>query len=323
MSTHTFRRTALHSRLVASAICLASHAIAQTPTVQARVVQELRVEALGNIFPTGSTQPLGTLPPGSTTLTDASLTSFVSMTVGSVPGLPAGVTGFRWSSSGQASGGYFEPSGFFASGAIALQLSMPTPTPFLVVVQGQANSQYASTSTRVDIGDDSVVDLELTGGSAYAEFGLLVGPTGASVRLAHGSVGTGINPSSAHSSLTLTFYPRNAPLARYGTSCETLTWTRGPDGAARLACPASSGSLAVFAWGTQALQLQLPPPFASGCLLLTDVDGLWFAIPHGGSANLQLPNFAPPHGVSIHLQAATIDASLVLRTTNGLVMTGP
>jgi len=297
---------------------LASSAAAQQPTLSATVTEDLNVEAQGYcIFCSDwAYVPVGRLPAGGVILSASTYGASGQMSAAELTGLPTGVTGFRWSASGESWAG-FEGAYEDVYGAIELQLLLPAPRSVLVVVQGSASSSGGgSTTTAVDIDGDQVLDWTLTDGSAHTELGLSAGPAGAPIALSHYS---GAVDGSATSDLRLIFYPGNSPIASYGPGCVPLTWSRGPTGAATLSCPAADGTTVLFLYGRS--ELQMPLPFAPGCFLLTNVLGMKAAQSSGGFATLALPDIALAPGGELRMQAVVIDRGTI-RTTNGLVMTG-
>jgi hypothetical protein len=315
-------RNVLHAAL--AVLGLSSSALAQQPTLSATVTEDLEVVAQGTctFCIDWSFLPVGPLPAGGVTLSASTLFgSSAQMGAAELTGLATGVTGFRWTTSGQSSGS-FEGAYAGAYGAIELQLALPAPESVLVVVEGSASTSGGSlfgtpsASTAVDIDGDQVNDWTLTGGSATTEFGLRAGPAGVPIALSHGIYAA---DGSASNDVQLTFYPGHSPIASYGPGCTPLTWSRGPTGAATLSCPAANGSVVLFVHGTS--ELQVPLSFAPGCFLLTNVRGTRAVQASGGSATLALPDIALPTGRELRMQAIVFDRGTV-RTTNGLVMTG-
>jgi hypothetical protein len=311
----------LHTAL--AVLTLASSALAQQPTLSATVTEDLEVDAGGYCLFCFDWDwfPAGPLPAGGVNLSASTPGATGQMVAAERTGLPAGVTGFRWWSNSQSSGG-FEGAYQDNYGTIELQLSLPAPQPVLVVVEGSASSSGGSAYgqpyaySAVDVDGDHVNDWTLTNGSATTEFGLPAGLAGVPLRLEHYS---GSVDGSASNVLDLTFYPGHSPIASYGPGCTPLTWSRGPTGAATLSCPAANGSVVLFVHGTS--ELQVPLSFAPGCFLLTNVRGTRAVQASGGSATLALPDIALPTGRELRMQAIVFDRGTV-RTTNGLVMTG-
>lgn len=314
-------RIVLHAAI--AVLGLASSAAAQQPTLTATVTEDLEVTAQGysNFVFDWSFVPAGPLPAGGVSLSASAQSSSVQMGAAELTGLAAGVTGFRWWSTGQSSSA-FEGAYADAYGAIELQLALPAPGPVLVVAEGSASTSGGSlfgspqTSTAVDIDGDQVDDWTFTGGSATTEFGLSAGLAGVPIAFSHFLTAA---DGSASSDVRLTFYPGHSPIASYGPGCIPLTWTRGPTGAATLSCPAPSGSTVLFLRGRT--EQQVPLSFAPGCFLLTNVLGVKAVQPSGGFATLLLPDVSLAPGGELRMQAIVFHRGTV-RTTNGLVMTG-
>lgn len=310
-------------RSAIAVLTLASSAAAQQPTLTAKITENLEVVAQGYsdfVFDWGFV-PAGPLPADGVSMSVSAQSSSAQMGAAELTGLAAGVTGFRWWSTGQSSSA-FEGAYSDVYGAIELQLGLPAPGSVLVVAEGNASTSGGSafgtprTSTAVDVDGDQVDDWTLSGGSATTEFGLRAGPAGVPIALSHFLTAA---DGSASSDVQLTFYPGNSPIASYGPGCVPLTWTRGPTGAATLSCPAANGSTVLFLRGRS--ELQVPLPFAPGCFLLTNVLGVKAVQASVGFATLALPDLALAPGGEVRMQAIVVHRGTV-RTTNGLVMTG-
>ena len=297
--------------------------LAQTPTLTADVTQTLTVTALA----AQQTQPVGPLPAtGVQLMASGGPINMASMTCGPTTGHPPGALGFELRTLA-----IFSNSTFSMTGELVVHLTSPTPTSVLVTADGSAQGGYYAgpCRTELDIDNDGTVDHTwLVDGAGTmldddGEFGLLVGPTTRHLRIRHSSNGIqfGGPPSQNSSNLQLRFFQSASPLESYGPGCIDLTWSRDPIGGAIYECPAAAGSLAFFVFGFDAVQL--PLAIAPGCFQLTNPLFAIAALPSNGKATFAQPPLALPAGVEVRVQAAVVDSGGVVRTSNGLVMTGP
>ena len=317
------------SAFASSSLFFAVALVAQTPTVTGTITQALTVSATGS--PTQQqTVPIGLLPTGGANLSASALPlSTASMQWAPTGGHPAGVAGFRVQSQGS---GYLNFSlgagSFTTSGEVVLQLTMPTPTPVLVVVSGTAQAFGGSTLTQVDLDNDGSVDVSLASSTfspnsqVEAEFGLLVGPAGRTIRIQQSNSGSAMFSSAlASSDLEIKVHAGAYPISAYGPGCLSQTYSRSPTGAPTLHCPAGNGSLAFFVVGLNAMQV--PLALAPGCYQLTDVVFAVLALPTNGQASYALLLPTVPPGFEVRTQVAVINSLGTIQTSNGLLVVGP
>lgn len=294
--------------------------VGQAPTIQASMTQSLT--ASGGL--TTNYLPTGPVPAGGASVTAWDPGGQASVSARELTGLPANASGFEFNGSGYAAPQFWAPASYLISGVILLQLTLPTPTPVLISVQGTAIGSGAVTTT-VDIGADSSIEsvLDPTTGAVQDSFPVVVGPSGVFVRLTMQGSGwwNGFGPApNCQSNLSLEFAIGHATVANYGTGCFPLIGSLSPSDDLQLTCPAPAGSLVIVGFGTTAMSV--PLPFAPGCFLLLDPLATVVVVPAGGQANLSLSNAAPPIGSQYRLQAARLSAAGLLDTSGGVVLTG-
>ena len=310
------------ARRVAGTLLLASSILsAQAPTMTATITQPLAVFAG---YPSSQQSlPAGPLPAAGANLAVATNPFAASAFLDAVPT----ASGFRLRAGG---GAILAPHGygtFTTGGEIVLDLTLPSPAPVLVRITGTAAFGGAGMVTEVDLDNDQTVEVSLSAPfpvptAIDLEFGLLVGPTGRSIRLRNtGSGAAGFSNVGVDVDLTLSFVVGASPLEAYGPGCIALGWQRDATGTANLASPAPTGSLGFFAFGFT--PRQIPLPIAPGCFQLLDPLFAVPVIPSNGVATFTQPALALPPGLAVRFQAAVLGAGGALQTSNGLVMTGP
>jgi hypothetical protein len=287
---------------------LAAEVQAQWPAISAEVTQAVVVSAGAAT----NSVPIGPLPANVLNVSSA-----VPSSSASLQALPLGNNGYELHAVASAVVGMQGPLTIYdIAGEITLTLTLPVTTQVLVVLDGVASmtgTGLGATSTEVDIADDGSVDFTIspTSPAVGIEFGMLVGPSGSKIRLRHRTAqAISFLTGAADHHVSITAFPVNAPLTRYGAGCMPLTWTRSSSGAATLSCPAATGTLALFAIGTNPI-LQ-PLPFSANCFLLTAIDIVVAGTPVGGSATLPLGNVTPPAGGIYTMQAVVLGPNLML-----------